>query len=209
MRRIGSVSALCLGALLAACASRPEAKPSGFLSDYSRLAKVDAHRMWYASPRLAEYGSFIVDPVVFRSPPERLTPEQRADVAAHFLARVESLLKDRGLAVTSAPHEGVARVSFALTDIAKSTWWMKIHPGMRASGAGTGGAAMEAEIVDSVTGEQLLAAVQSSFGQQFDITAFSTAADVKNAIDKWAVQAGKHFDEVRAGGAGAAPSRSP
>ncbi len=199
MRRIGFAGVLCLGALVGACASRPEAKPSGFLSDYSRLEKVDAHRMWYASPRLAEYDSFIVDPVVFRSPPERLTPEQRADVAGHFHARVEDLLKDRGLAVTSAPHVGVARVSFALTDIAKSTWWMKIHPGMRASGAGTGGAAMEAEIVDSVTGEQLLAAVQSSFGQQFDITAFSTAADVKNAIDKWAMQAGKRFDEVRGG----------
>ncbi len=208
MRRIGSAAVLCLG-LLGACASRPEAKPTGFLSDYSRLEKVDGHRMWYTSPRLAEYQSFIVDPVVFRSPPERLTPEQRGDVAAYFHERVVDLLKDRGLAVTAAPHEGVARVSFALTDIARSTWGMKIHPGMRASGAGTGGAAMEAEIVDSVTGEQLLAAVQSSFGQQFDITAFSTAADVKNAIDKWAVQAGNRFDEVRAGGAGAAPSRSP
>jgi Protein of unknown function (DUF3313) len=209
VRRTRSAATLCLLAVLGACASRPEAKPSGFLSDYSRLEKVDAHRMWYVSPRLAEYDSFIVDPVVFRAPPETLTPEQRAEVAEYFHRRVEDLLKDRGLAVTSAPHEGIARVSFALTDIARSTWWMKIHPGMRASGAGTGGAAMEAEIVDSVTGEQLLAAVQSSFGQQFDITAFSTAADVKSAIDKWAVQAGKRFDEVRAGEGTAAPSRSP
>lgn len=191
--------ALLASGVLSCCATRPPPVQTGFLSDYSKLEKVDDHRMRYASTRIAEYGTFIVDPVVFRTPPQKLTPEQRAEVAGHFRGRVIRMIEQRGLAVTGAPGVGVARISFALTDIAKSTWWMKLHPGMRLSGAGTGGAAMEAEVVDSVTGEQLAAAVQSSFGTQLDITAFSTVADVNNAVDKLVDQAGRRFDELRAG----------
>lgn len=190
------------------CARRPAAAPSGFLSDYSRLEKVDAQRMWYASDRLGDYRAFIVDPVAFRAPPEKLTEEQRAEVGAYFRTRFIELLEERGLSVAEGPAQGVARVSFAVTDIARSTWWMKLHPGMRLSGAGTGGAAMEAEIMDSLTGEQLLASVVSASGQQLDFTAFSTAADVKNAVDKWAAQAARRLDEARAGTNGQ-PAKGP
>jgi hypothetical protein len=94
---------------------------------------------------------------------------------------------------------GVARVQMALTDIAKSTWWQKLHPGMRMTGAGTGGAAMEAEVIDSVTGEQVGAVVQSASGNQFDFTAFSTLADVKSVMDKWAELAAQRLREIHSG----------
>ncbi len=194
---------------LAACATRPSPTQTGFLSRYDQLKPIDDHRMRFVSDRLAEYDSFMVDPVSFRTPPEKLTVEQRAQVAEHFRARAIRMIEQRGLTVTDTPAGGVARISFAVTDIARSTWWKKVHPGMRLSGAGTGGAAMEAEIVDSVTGEQLAAAVQSSFGTQLDFTAFSTVADVNNAIDKLVDQAGRRFDEIRGQRSGVGVRQTP
>lgn len=99
--------------------------------------------------------------------------------------------------MTDRPGVGVARVQIALTDIAESTWWRKIHPVWRSLGAGTGGASMEAEIVDSVTGERLAAVIQTVSGNQFDFTAFSTLADVKSAIDKWAETGRKELVMLR------------
>ena len=57
---------------------------------------------------------------------------------------------------------------------------------------------MEGEVLDSVSGKQIGAVVQASPGNQFNFTNFSTVADVKSAIDKWADQAGRRLDEMRA-----------
>lgn len=183
--------------LLSGCASKPPAKQTGFLSDYSNLKVVNESRMNYVSPALAQYNSFIIDPLEFTIAPRSLTPEQRAEVANHFNKRLAELVYAEGLKVTTTPGVGVARVQVALTDIANSTWWQKLHPASRMAGAGTGGAAMEGEVIDSVTGQQLGAVVQSATGNQFDFTAFSTVADVKSAIDKWAATAARTLKELR------------
>ncbi len=180
------------------CASKPPARETGFLNDYSNLKAVNPSRMSYVSPQLAQYNAFIIDPLEFTIPPQKLTPQQRAEVANHFNKRLVELVQKEGLTVTTTPDVGVARVQVALTDVANSTWWKKLHPASRVAGAGTGGAAMEAEIIDSVTGAQLAAAVQSATGNQFDFTAFSTVADVNSAIDKWAVTASRTLKELRA-----------
>lgn len=179
------------------CAKTPPPQQTGFLSDYDNLKPVNDKRMSYAAPALPSYRAFIVDPVEFRIPPEKLTAKQRGEVARHFHKRLEELLRKEGFEVVEDPDEGVARIRTALTGVANSTWWMKIHPASRAAGAGTGGAAMEGEIVDSVTGQQLAAVVQASPGNQFNFTAFTTVADVNAAIDKWVEQAAARLKELR------------
>lgn len=64
-------------------------------------------------------------------------------------------------------------------------------------GAGCGGAAMEAEIVDSVTGEQVAAVIRSGVGSQFRAFNISTVSDVKNTIDVWARDAGHQLDSIQ------------
>jgi hypothetical protein len=179
------------------CASSPPARETNFLSDYSKLEPVDDKRMSYASPELREYKVYLIDPVEFRLPPEKLNAQQRAEVADHFRTRLTAVLRERGISVTDQPGPGVARVRLAMTGVTDSTWWKKVHPASRIAGAGTGGAAMEGEVVDSTTGRQLGAVVQSSPGNQFNFIAFTTVADVNSAIDKWAEQAGKRLDELR------------
>jgi hypothetical protein len=193
---------MCTGVLIAGvmgiagCASAPPLREAGFISDYSKLRVVDETRMNYVSDDLSNYRSFIIEPLVFEVKPGTLDDAQRAEVAAHFQQRLVEVLQSRGFMITTKPGPGVARVRMALTGVAGSEWWKKVYPPARFAGAGTGGAAMEAEMVDSVTKKQLGAVVQASPGNQFDVTAFSTVADVKSAIDKWAVKAGERLDAM-------------
>lgn len=179
------------------CASKPEAVKTGYLSDYSLLEPEGESRIAFRSPRLGTYTAFIVDPIEIRLPEGKLSAEDRAEAARYFRRSLVRLIEEEGLGVTETPGVRVARMRVALTDIAKSTWWQKIHPVGRLSGAGTGGAAMEAEVVDSVTGEQLAAVVQSGAGNQFNMTAFSTLDDVKGAIDAWSQRAARNLRELR------------
>lgn len=184
--------------LCTACASKPPLQETGFISDYSRVEAESESRLAYRSPRLAEYDSFIIDPIQIRVTGDKLSKHDRAEAAQYFHDKLVSVVADHEFSVTDKVGPETARVRIALTDVAKSTWWQKIHPASRAMGAGTGGAAMEAEVIDSVTGEQLAAVIQSGAGNQFNITAFSTLDDVKSAIDSWAHRAGRTLAEIRA-----------
>lgn len=179
------------------CASKPPLNPTGFLRDYSSLKTDGDSRMVYASPWLGRYDAFIVDPIELRVAPGKLSREERAEAANYFRDSTILNLRDQGFTVTNLAGARVARIRIALTDIAESTWWRKIHPLWRSLGSGTGGAAMEAEIIDSISGYRLAAVIQSSSGNQFDFTAFSTLADVKSAIDKWAATGRKELARLR------------
>jgi hypothetical protein len=175
--------------------------PSGFLADYSHLEAQDDGSLRYLGPKMREYNSYILDPIEIReqkSPPV-LTPQQSADVAKYFNQSLAKELTRRGYHVVNEPAVGVARVRIAITGVQKSTWWMNLHPASKLSGVGTGGAAMEGEVIDSVTGEQLAAAIQGGKGSQFELDTFSQLDDVKDAIDGWTKRMGERLDQLRKG----------
>ena len=186
--------ALATISLATGCAKEPPLREAGFISDYSNLQIVSETRMNWSSEQIRTYDKFIVDPLVIMVDPGKLTPEEQADVATYFQSKLVGVLQGAGKTVVDKPGPKTARIRVALTGIASSTWWQKLHPVSRAIGAGTGGASMEAEAVDSLTGKQLGANVQASPGNQFDLTNFSTAADVKSAIDKWAHQLAERLE---------------
>jgi len=178
------------------CSSAPERTQTGFLSSYARLEEVSGDRMRYIGPEFKNYRSFIVDPVQISTQRQELSPEDRAEVARYFHEALVKTLQERGYTVTHAPAAGTARVRVAVTGVKQSTWWMKIHPASSLAGAGRGGAAMEGEIIDAVTGDQLAAVVQAGTGSQFTIGNFSTVSDLKNVIDSWAKATGDRLDEL-------------
>lgn len=199
---------LLLALALGGCSSSPQARQTGFLSDYQRLERIAPQHMGFLSPELRDLRAYIVEDPQVLIPVEKLSVPERDELARHLKSRALEVIESRGFAITSSAGPGTGRVRLAITDIAESTWWMKIHPGARLAGAGTGGAAMEGEIVDSVTGRQLAAAVVASPASQFDLTAFSTVADVKNTIDLWARRAGQRLDALLATGFAPPPSAS-
>ena len=192
-----AVATFLLPCLVLGCASKPPLKEGGFLEDYSKLQPVDDSFMRYVSPQLKTYRAYIVDPVEFTVPPQRLSEKDLAEVARYFRSKLIELLRSRQYQVVDDVDVNVARIQIAMTDVAESTWWKKLHPVSRVAGAGTGGASCEGEIIDSVTGEQLAAWIRTSSGNQFNFLAFSTVADVKSAIDKWASDAANRLDEFR------------
>ena len=176
------------------CASTPE--PVGFISDYSKLEKEGEGRLRYISADLKNYDSVIVDPVQMRThrDPPVLKPKERAEVTSYFNEAFEKMLREKGFKLVSAAGAKTARVRMALTDVQKSKWYLNLHAGSKLTGAGLGGASMEGEIIDSVTGAQLAAVIQAGKGNQFELDTFDSLDDIKDVIDKWAKQAGERID---------------
>jgi len=136
----------------------PTPSYSGFLQDYSQLKRSPRHAntMYQQRKLLSAYTSFIVDPVKF-------LPETTAGGAAVTNSEAESLAADLraqvveslsiNYQVVTEPGTGVARIRSAITQVARA------RHGDNGS-LRVGGAAVEAEIVDSLTGERLGAVVE-------------------------------------------------
>lgn len=184
---------------LVGCSSSPQLTQTGFISDYSQMETIDEGAMRYISPRLREYGSYIVDPVQMRTDYGVLDDDQRAEVANYLRSSFQKVLSETGYRVTAEPGPGTARIRMAITNVQKSTWWLNLHPGTKLTGAGAGGASMEGEIIDSVTGEQLAAWARAGTGNQFELDTFSELDDVKDAIDTWAEHAETRLRELQQG----------
>lgn len=185
----------CLVAILVTgCAIKSPAH-TGFLSDYSNLKKADGEAMRYRSPALKNYSYFIIDTVKMEGK-SALDAKQRAEVAAYFDQSLKKALIKHGYSIAAAPGEGVGRVRVALTGVQDSKWWLNVHPASKVTGAGKGGASMEGEVVDSVTGQQLGAVVQAGKGGQFTVNPFSTIEDVKATIDMWTETAATNLDKI-------------
>ena len=178
------------------CSSSTPPPQGAFLSDYSKLKKSDAGAMRYQSPKIKEYNAFIIEPVQM-SGAKKLQANERAEVANYFNKALAAELTKRGYRVGGERGPGVARIRIAVTDIQESKWYMNLHPATKVAGMGTGGASMEGEIVDSQSGEQLVAIVQAGKGNQFELDSFKALDDVKDAIDKWVEMAGNRLELLR------------
>ncbi|MEO0629930.1 MAG: DUF3313 domain-containing protein [Planctomycetota bacterium] len=195
-RRFVTLSAGAVAAfVLTGCtASLPER--AGYLSDYSNLETIESNRMRFVSPELGSYDAFMVDPVEFSFEGD-LNAEHRASLANHTRTRLVTELRASGVEVVDEPGVDTARVRIGLTDIAKAKWYLNLHPVTKVTGVGLGGASMEAEIIDSVTGAQLAAVIRSDYGSRLELDMFSTLDDARDAINAWAKEAAARIAELR------------
>jgi hypothetical protein len=133
---------------------------SGFLKDYSRLQPIPTHKHVLAerSPKLVTYKTFLVQTpqviptaTITGKPIDAATADQ---LAAELKAAVTQAL-GINFKITDRPGEGVAVVRAAITQVGECFH----QPGN--INRQIGGASVEMEIVDAVTGERLAAAVES------------------------------------------------
>ena len=78
----------------------------------------------------------------------------------------------------------VARIKVALTAVDETVGALNLTIYTKVTGAGLGGAAMEGEILDSVTGEQLSAVVQWGNGSRILRAGYTKLGDAKLQINK-------------------------
>ena len=133
---------------------------SGFLKDYSNLKPSPTHSgaLVERSAKLAGYTTFIIDtPLVLTKKTVggvEIDEATAAQLAADLKAEAVDAMKI-SYTITEIPGPGVARVRSAITQLARC----KREPGEPT--VKIGGASVEMEIVDSVSGERLAAVVES------------------------------------------------
>ena len=197
----GIIAVFILLATVCGCASQ-EKEQTGFLSDYSQLQKESSSSLRYVDEdAVKRYDAFIVEPVQVRfykgsKAPGKLTDQQIADLTNYTYSKIVEVVQDAGKKVVQRSGPGVARVRVALTDIEKSSA-VSIIPQASLLGVGIGGASMEAEVVDSMTGRQIRAIVQSGTGSRIPFSNLSNRAAAKKAIDGWASRFQRRLEESR------------
>lgn len=203
MNRTSVLIMLAVGIMLIQCGCGSEgAARTGFLSDYSRLQTESSTSLRYVNTRaLAKYSSFIVDPVRvhFHSGSKskgKLTQQQISDLTSYMHANIISAVMDSGNNVVYKPAPGVAKVRVALTDIEKTNA-VNILPQASLLGVGLGGASMEGEVIDSVTGEQIGAVVESQKGSRIPFSNLGEWTTSKKIMDDWANRFRQRLAEAR------------
>lgn len=189
------VLVICVCLLQCGCDSGGVTK-TGFLTDYSRLrVESDTSLRNINAKALARYSKFIVDPVevhfhggskvIEQRTKGKVTQQDINDLTNYMHSRIIQAVRRSGKKVVYQPAAGVARLRVALTDINKSTA-LSYLPQAKLMGAGLGGASMEAEIVDSITGEQIGAVVESKKGSKMPFSNLGEWDAAKQVIDDWA-----------------------
>ncbi len=179
-----------------ACATVHEPERTGFLSDYSKLERDTDDRWLYSASKTSEYSKFYIEPVAIlfklKEDPE-FSPDELERLKTYLVVRLtERLTEDDGFEVVSGPGPGVASFRLGITEVDSSIAALNMSVYTRITGAGLGGIAAEGEIVDSMTGEQLAAAIRWGSGSrvmgrgtQVLQGEVSKLADEKGVIDRW------------------------
>jgi hypothetical protein len=189
--------------LLCACATPvSDTDHSGFLSDYSKLERIDDNSLRFVDETAGDYSSFIIEPVViaFRQQPDEqvFTDEELSKLTAYYEdAVIEALSKDDGYPIVNSPGPGVVRIRIGITDVEETIGILNISIYTKITGLGLGGASFEGEMVDSVTGKQLAAAVRWGTGSRILQAGITHMGDAKIAIKRWAKDLRAQVDEAR------------
>jgi len=186
----------------AACSASVE-KPTeaGFLSDYSKLEELSDGHLFYTAGKSGDYDKFIIDPVELLFTPDKdnpeFTEEDLQELQKHFRDKVvEEFTRDGGYEIVSKPGPGTARIRMGITDVKRTIGALNVTIYTKVTGAGIGGASAEGEMVDSVTGEQLAAAVRWGGGSRVLRAGFTKMGDAKLAIDRWAEDLREMMDKA-------------
>lgn len=203
--------------VLSGCSSvqMSSVEQTGFLQDYSKLREgvADEAVMVYINPQVdfRPYDKILFDRVTVwfsdKAEYKGIDPETLKTLTDHFQQALLDAVKD-GYKVVDQPGPDVLRVRAAITDLKPSkpvanTVSTILPVGWAVSGTtkavsgdnlGTGEAAAEFELLNSVTGLQLAAAVDRRQGGK---AAFSGKwEDAKEALEYWAKKFRSRLDEL-------------
>ena len=111
-----------------------------------------------------------------------MTDEDRDKLADHFIEKLEEGLAKNYL-IVDAPGEDVLLLRAAVTDILPNNVWLNIHWTTTMMGGGIGGASLEAEVVDSLTGKRIMSFVDAKKGKK--LTQKLTIPNYAKGLTKW------------------------
>jgi hypothetical protein len=196
---------------------------SGFLGDcYSKLQpdpkNADLLIYWKNEDVLKNSSKFILDPVTVYLLPEAqqrgIDPEQLAKLAQYFTKAIrDELLGSGRYEVVTEPGPGVVVLRLAITDVeptgGKENAAVKgaamaastaVAPGasMVVPRLSVGKVAIEGEMVDSVSGQQMVAFMTSKSGRRYfsGLKAYEKWGDIDAAFRTWAKNFRERLDKA-------------
>lgn len=184
-------------------------EPSGFLGDYSKLTEDPAEkaRLMYKNPayKMSDFDALYLEEVVLMLYPQDEAVEIDADEASKMLrmtARFDDVLREelekQGVNLVYEEGPGVLHCRWAVTNLGKAKSVMRAVPAGRLMGGGRGGAAMEGECVDGVSGKVVAQVVRADKGARK--SGVTTWAGAESAIREWARQLAARLAAAHEGG---------
>jgi hypothetical protein len=188
------IYSLAVLTMFTGCDSPPpsaELPATGFLSNYSGLKSISNASYRYVNPKydLGNYAAFIIDPVEVRfldsTKAEVASWDDLEKLKAYMRRALTDALIPRYRATARTAGPGVARIRIALTNVQRSAPFK------------LGSVSMEAEILDSQTGEQIAALIESQEkGASF--RGYEPWSGAKAAMDDWAKRLYNRLEEAHA-----------
>ena len=188
----------------AGCATVPP--KSGFLSDYSKLHEDRYGKkslLWWEKDSFdwRQYRKLMLDPVIVHFHPEakprQIEPEAVKELIDYFREAVEKELAAEYPIVTT-PGPDVLRIRAAITEIIPANPAVNIVTTLAVFvPLDMGGAAIEAEFLDSQTNEVLAMMVDKNMASPVDLRfyrGFTTIGHAKGAIEAWAIELKKALE---------------
>ncbi|HLF18721.1 MAG TPA: DUF3313 domain-containing protein [Candidatus Omnitrophota bacterium] len=179
---------------------------TGFLSDYSGLEEDEESKGMYIytnpNANIAQgYSKVIIAPVEFKLDPSveahQMKGEDRQKLTDYFYKELEDGLKEN-YTITTEAGEGVLLLRTAVTDVLPNKVYLNLHWSTTLIGAGIGGASLEAELVDSLTGERVLAFIDARKGKKLNYTKGLTKwGHTKEVLGIWANIMVMHLERLR------------
>ncbi len=168
---------------------------TGFLSGYAGLQEdesLEGMRI-YKNPdaTIGEvYTKILIAPVQFKLNPSvkehDLKYKDRLKLSDYFHEQlIEGLIKN--YEIVDEPGDDVLLFRTAITDILPNKVYLNLHWSTTLIGAGIGGASLEAELVDSLTNEQVIVFVDARKGKKLKYTKGLTKwGHTKEVLELWA-----------------------
>lgn len=182
---------------LVGCAAKPQ--QVGFLSTYRNLEPVSETRLVYIGADIKKYDKFILDPirtVYYDEVVEtKVSPEDAEHLKQFFYQALYNELSTN-YQIVATPGPRVARIRIAVTNLKASTPALNVLPQTKLTGLGLGQASAEMEIVDSVSRQQLAAAIESQTGSVVSLSGLTKWGDVQEVIKDWAKRIRTRVDEA-------------
>jgi len=161
---------------VAGCAiKKMELTESGFLSGYSGMEDDDEMKGMrvYKNPNVNivdRYSKILIAPVVFKLDPmikeHEMKYEDKMKLSDYFHEKLIERLKEN-YEIVDEPGDDVLLLRAAITDVLPSKVYLNAHwfTMLVSREGGIGGASLEAELVDSLTSERILAFVDAKKGK--------------------------------------------
>ncbi len=212
--RLGLLAAAGSALALSSCATGGKS-PSGFLANYQQLdagyGTADAVSA-YVKPGadLKNYDSVIIDPVTTVIATPGISPQVQDQLAAYLGTALRRGVSGE-LRIVGAPGPTTLRVRTALTDVIEGRKAgapvTTVRSGAKATLTGNLGSAevaafvssvsFEGEIVDSLTGERLVASIDHRMGKKREATATTSWVAIRSGVEQGVSRLNDRFMTLR------------